>query len=80
MNLYGIDVKLKNTPELDPDFFPLHRFNEAFLVGAEKPIGIAVERTDGQMASVRTRIRDDGQRPHAARPNLLAPTRPVALR
>ena len=56
MNLYGIDVKLKNTPELDPDFFPLHRYNEAFLVGAEKPIGIAVERTDGQMASVRTRI------------------------
>ena len=54
MNLYGIDVNLKNTPELDPSFIPLHRFNEAFLAGAAKPVGIAVERAGGQMAAVRT--------------------------
>ncbi len=54
MNRYGIEVNLKHVPELDPGFFPLHRFNEAFLKGAEKPIGIAVKRADGQMAAVRT--------------------------
>ena len=54
MNLYGIEVSLKNTPELDPGFFPLRRFNEAFLKNAEKPLGIAVERAGGQMASVQT--------------------------
>ena len=56
MNRYGIDVKLKNIPELDPGFFPLQRFNEAFLQDARKPIGIAVERAGGQMAAVRTFI------------------------
>ena len=56
MNLFGIDVSLKNVPELDPGFFPLYRYNQAFLLGAKKEIGIAVERTGGQMASVRTLI------------------------
>ena len=56
MNRYGIDVELKNIPELDPGFFPLQRFNEAFLQDARKPIGIAVERAGGQMAAVRTFI------------------------
>ena len=54
MNLYGIEVSLKNTPELDPGFFPLYRYNKAFLAGAAKPVGIAVERAGGQMASVKT--------------------------
>ena len=56
MNRYGIEVSLKNSPELDPGFFPLQRFNEAFLAEARKPIGIAVERAGGQMASVSTFI------------------------
>ena len=56
MNLYGIEVTLKNRPELDPAFFPLQRFNEAFLATAAKPIGIAVERSSGQMAAVQTFI------------------------
>ena len=56
MNRYGIKVSLKNIPELDPDFYPLQRFNDAFLADARKPIGIAVERAGGQMASVRTFI------------------------
>ena len=56
MNLFGIEVQLKNIPELDPDFFPLQRFNEAFLAGAAKPVGVAVERAGGQMASVQTFI------------------------
>ena len=56
MNRFGINVELKNTPVLDPDFMPLMRFNRAFLAGAKKPVGIAVERADGQMASCRTFI------------------------
>ena len=51
MNRFGINVELKHTPVLDPEFIPLMRFNRAFLAGAKKPIGIAVERADGQMAS-----------------------------
>ena len=56
MNRFGISVELKNVPVLDPEFMPLMRFNRAFLAGAKKPVGIAVERADGQMASCRTFI------------------------
>ena len=56
MTRFGIHVELKNTPVLDPDFIPLMRFNRAFLEGAKKPVGIAVERADDQMASCRTFI------------------------
>ena len=56
MNRFGINVELKHIPSLDPDFIPLMRFNRAFLAGAKKPVGIAVERSDGQMASCRTFI------------------------
>ena len=56
MNRFGIHVELKNVPALDPEFIPLMRFNKAFLATAKKPVGIAVERADGQMASCRTFI------------------------
>ena len=56
MNRFGINVELKHIPSLDPDFIPLMRFNRAFLAGAKKPVGVAVERADGQMASCRTFI------------------------
>ena len=56
MNYLGLDISIRNKPELDPDFLPLHVFNRAFLAGAAKPIGIAVERSNGQMAAVETFI------------------------
>ena len=56
MNRFGIQVELKHAPSLDPDFIPLMRFNRAFLATAKKPVGIAVERADGQMASCHTFI------------------------
>ena len=56
MNRFGIQVELKHAPSLDPDFIPLMRFNRAFLATAKKPVGIAVERADGQMASRHTFI------------------------
>ena len=67
MNRYGIEVNLKNIPELDPDFYPLQRFNDAFLADAKKPIGIAVERAGGQMASVRTFIHGTAEMAEADR-------------
>ena len=56
MMVYGIDVPVKNRPALDPGFLPIGAFNTAFLSTAKKPVGIAVERADGQVASVRTFI------------------------
>ncbi len=56
MNRYGIDVQVKNIPVLDPEFTPLLKFNQAFLATATKPISIAVERADGQMATKHTMI------------------------
>ena len=56
MNRYGIDVQLKNIPVLDPEFTPLLKFNQAFLENATKPVSIAVERADGQMATKHTMI------------------------
>ena len=56
MNRFGIEVNLKHIPCLDPEFIPLLRFNQEFLATATKPVSIAVERADGQMASVHTSI------------------------
>ena len=56
MERYGISVQVKNVPVLDPEFMPILKFNQAFLADAEKPISIAVERADGQMATTHTRI------------------------
>lgn len=56
MELYGISFDVKNVPVLDPEFAPLYQFNKAFLADAKKPIGIALERSNGETASFRTFI------------------------
>ncbi len=56
MNRFGITVNLKHVPPLDPTFIPIMCFNQAFLETAKKPVDIAVERADGQMASCHTFI------------------------
>ena len=56
MNLLGIEVSVKNVPELDPGFLPLGKFYTAFLQDAKQPLDIAVERSNGQVAVYRTRI------------------------
>ena len=53
---HGISVEIKNIPSLDPEFTPILRFNQAFLKTASKPVSIAVERADGQIATTHTRI------------------------
>lgn len=56
MNLFGIEIDVKNAPVLDPGFIPVLKFNRAYLSGATKPVSLAVERADGQMATVHTKI------------------------
>ncbi len=56
MERYGISVNIAHVPELDPEFIPILKFNEAFLKDAKKPVSIAVERADGQMATCHTFI------------------------
>ena len=56
MERYGISAQLQCVPELDTEFFPIGRFNRAFLETAKHPLSVAVERADGRMACVHTRI------------------------
>lgn len=56
MNIYGIDVNIKNVPELDKTFAPLIAFNREFLKTAKKPIAIAVERSGGLISVYNTFI------------------------
>ena len=56
MNYLNVNVDVKRSPELDPGFIPLGKFNRAFLADAKKPVGIAVERAQGEMASCHTYI------------------------
>ena len=56
MEFLGVNMTIQNIPELDPKFIPLHKFNQAFLAGATKPLSIAVERAKGEMATCHTRI------------------------
>ena len=56
MNYLGVELTVNNLPELDPGFIPIHKFNQAFLRTAKKPVGVAVERNNGEMAAVETFI------------------------
>ncbi len=52
MNIYGIEVNIKNIPKLDQSFAPLFVFNREFLKTAKKPVSLAIERASGEMARV----------------------------
>lgn len=54
MNIYGVDVNIKNVPELDKTFSPLGVFNKEFLKTAKKPIAVAVERSGGLISVYNT--------------------------
>ena len=38
MKHLGIEVPVKNIPQLDPEFIPIGLFNKAFLQSARKPV------------------------------------------
>lgn len=50
MAFLGIECTPAIKPELDPDFIPLHKFNQSFLNSAAKPVAIAVDTGNGQLA------------------------------
>ena len=56
MNRFGVEVSLKHSPKLDPGYIPLYQFNQAFLKDARHPLGLAVERSGGEMAVCETFI------------------------
>ena len=58
MNVYGIEVAIKNTPVLDKGFIPMAAFTSAFEASAKngKDIAVAVERNQGQVAVRRLKI------------------------
>ena len=56
MNCYGIDITLKNTPPLDPDFIPFYRWEQEYLKGATVPLAVAILREDGKIALWDTKI------------------------
>ena len=43
MKHLGIEVPVKNVPELDPGFLPLGKFCTAFLKDAKKPLDILAQ-------------------------------------
>ena len=56
MKHLGIEISVTNKPVLDPQFIPMGLWNKAFLKTAKKPISVAVERENGQVATVHTFI------------------------
>lgn len=58
MQLYGLEVPVKNEPVLDKTFIPMAAFNRAFEKSAAngREIVLAVEREQGQVAARRIRI------------------------
>ncbi len=61
MQHLGIEIPVKNIPALDPTFIPIDLFNRAFLAHAHKPVSLAVERENGQVAVVHTFIHATAQ-------------------
>ena len=61
MNLFGIKFEVKNKPVLDSGFVPIHKFNQAFLQDAKKPVKIAVERDNNCVYVYDTFVREDAK-------------------
>ena len=39
MEFLGVQINIKNSPELDPEFIPLHLFNRKFILDADDLYG-----------------------------------------
>ena len=55
----GLEINIKNKPELDPGFIPMQKFNETFLKTATVPFSFAIERNDKQIAITSTYVHGD---------------------
>ena len=59
MKHFGLELNIKNKPELDPGFIPMQKFNETFLETATFPFSFAIERNDKQIAVISTYVHGD---------------------
>ncbi|MGX8774591.1 MAG: ROK family protein [Bacillota bacterium] len=59
MSYLGIDLNIKNVPELDRDFIPMGPWMIEYEKEAERPIGIAIEREDGKVSVFETKLRGE---------------------
>ena len=58
----GISFHMETRPALDSGFIPFAPWQAAYLAEAHRPVRIAVERQDGQVAVFDTRLRDEPYR------------------
>ena len=65
MQYLGIDIPVRNLPQLDDSYIPLFSFFKAFLADAREPLHIALERSDGQIAVWHTYVHGTPQRRQA---------------
>lgn len=61
MELYGIEVNTSSTPPLEPDFFPILLWTEAYKEKAREPLTLAISNSQGQRMVYQTKIRGDVQ-------------------
>lgn len=57
MNYLGIEIEVKNIPTLDQDFIPMGKWMEEYEKGADRPVGIAIEREEGKVTVFDTKLR-----------------------
>ena len=57
MNYLGISYDYRNRPPLDESFLPFGVWAKAFLQGADRPFGVALEREDGRVSVYRSFLR-----------------------
>lgn len=58
MNYLGIDLDIRNLPDLDQDFIPMGPWMIEYEKEAIRPIGIAIEREEGKVTVFETKLRD----------------------
>jgi len=63
----GLEIDIKNKPELDLGFIPLYKFNETFLKTATVPFAFVIERNDKQIYVKSTHIHGDAAHAEADR-------------
>lgn len=68
MEYLGVRYEAKHLPELDPQFVPFGVWMNAYRVGAEMPLAIAVERDQGHISVHRTKIHGTPQMAQAGLP------------
>ncbi len=56
MNFLGLELNVKNLPELDKGYIPLEAFFAAHQALATKPVCVAVERSRGQVGTWETKL------------------------